>query len=172
MVQWLVPVENAYEKLRADAARLSEAEFAKRVGVPALLLERTGDWYDFDTQVVANVSDVEEDDEKEEAGPRLHLIVKSDRNPYADRISVGRAKTNDIVIRDSSVSKLHAHFLKIADGAVGIRDANSKNGVTVNGRRVGSSAPEPLKSGDLVQIGHVETHFFDPAALWARLRQP
>src|SRR3954469_22725095 len=37
-------------------------------------------------------------------------IRKAAGNPYPDRISIGRARNCDIVVRHESVSKLHAHF--------------------------------------------------------------
>ncbi len=43
---------------------------------------------------------------------RVFSMVKAARNPWVERISVGRARNNDIVLPHKSVSKLHAHFTK------------------------------------------------------------
>src|SRR5262245_48740931 len=40
----------------------------------------------------------------------VYVVAKAPGNPYLDRISVGRARNCDIVVRDGSVSKLHAHM--------------------------------------------------------------
>ncbi len=42
--------------------------------------------------------------------PKVWRLKKSDRNTWRARISVGRAKNNDVVIRERAISKLHAHF--------------------------------------------------------------
>src|SRR4051794_10640808 len=57
---------------------------------------------------------------------RLLRIVKTARNPWADRISIGRAANNDLVIRHASVSKLHAH-LRVDGARVYVADAGSRN---------------------------------------------
>jgi hypothetical protein len=39
-------------------------------------------------------------------------LIKAPNNPYSDRISLGRARNCDVVLRNPSVSKLHAHIRK------------------------------------------------------------
>lgn len=41
---------------------------------------------------------------------RVEPIIKSARNPFNDRIFVGRAKNTDLVLENESVSKVHAYF--------------------------------------------------------------
>src|SRR5262245_53607445 len=50
-------------------------------------------------------------------------VVKSARNPYSDRISIGRSRSNDLVLLSPQVSKLHAHLLPGPDGSWDLRDA-------------------------------------------------
>lgn len=50
----------------------------------------------------------------------------------------------------ASVSRVHAE-IAIQDGGVLIRDAGSRNGTFVNGRRI--TDPQPAKKGDLVMLG-------------------
>jgi len=68
----------------------------------------------------------------------------------ADKITIGRGTTNDIVLNDMTISKHHV-LLSLQAGAVIVRDLASTNGTFVNGKRV--SAPAPLKPGDELQVG-------------------
>jgi pSer/pThr/pTyr-binding forkhead associated (FHA) protein len=97
-------------------------------------------------------------------------VQKSERNPYADRISIGRAQSCDIVLRHPSVSKLHGHFLQIEGGHWGIRDASSRNGIRVNGERVASNAPTKISADDRIRIGALDVRFVYPAGLYKILR--
>jgi len=62
---------------------------------------------------------------------------------------LGRDESNDFVIPDGSISRLHA-TLTLAGDAWRIQDAQSSNGVLVNGQRVDSAT---LKDGDEIQLG-------------------
>ena len=71
-------------------------------------------------------------------------------------ISVGRGQTNDIVIMDSKMSRLHARFEFTAGGDVAVIDAGSTNGVRVNGVKVERME---IKPGDIVQIGESQIQY-------------
>ncbi|MEN8260995.1 MAG: FHA domain-containing protein [Pseudomonadota bacterium] len=62
--------------------------------------------------------------------------------------SVGRAVDNDVVIDNPGVSAYHAKIFD-DDGRYMIEDSASKNGVFVNGKRVGH---QPLNYGDTITI--------------------
>jgi len=69
---------------------------------------------------------------------------------FTDRITVGRAETNDVVLSDRDdllVSRRHAEILKEREGYV-LRD-RSKNGTWVAGRRIDSC---PLVHGMKFEI--------------------
>ncbi|MBI3179389.1 MAG: FHA domain-containing protein [Deltaproteobacteria bacterium] len=100
------------------------------------------------------------------ASSDVFAVVKGVDNPWPERISVGRARNNDIVLADSSVSKLHAHFRLAEDGGYGVADAGSRNGTLVNSRRLGVSEAALLKSGDTVVFGRVSVTFLDAGALF------
>jgi predicted component of type VI protein secretion system len=69
----------------------------------------------------------------------------------SDRITVGRAAGNDIVLSDDGqVSRVHAILERIA-GSWSVRDVSSRNGTFVNGTRVSSEAR--LGPGDEIRIG-------------------
>lgn len=64
-------------------------------------------------------------------------------------LTVGRHSENDIVLRDSSVSRHHSCFTKEGENLV-VTDEGSKNGTIVNGLRVESVR---LEDGDVIRIG-------------------
>jgi pSer/pThr/pTyr-binding forkhead associated (FHA) protein len=63
---------------------------------------------------------------------------------------VGRSDNSDFQLMDPSVSRNHAEFILNPHGVLTVRDANSQNGIAVNGHRVAS---QELKEGDIVHIG-------------------
>ena len=67
-----------------------------------------------------------------------------------DRITIGRAPDNDVVLDSPVVSRHHAVVRREKDGTFRLRDLNTPNGTFVNGRRVKSAV---LKPGDQVRIG-------------------
>jgi pSer/pThr/pTyr-binding forkhead associated (FHA) protein len=82
-----------------------------------------------------------------------------------DRISVGRAHNNDIVLRHSSVSKFHA-WLECDEGRVFyVGDAKSKNGTKVNGEAVAGELHR-LAAGDEIRFGQVVTTICPPDLFW------
>ncbi|MCU1385909.1 MAG: putative rane protein [Acidobacteria bacterium] len=70
--------------------------------------------------------------------------------------TIGRAKHNDIHLRDDSVSNAHATLLRKGE-AWYIVDLRSANGTFVNGSR--ASGERELASGTAVRIGAVELEF-------------
>jgi adenylate cyclase len=92
--------------------------------------------------------------------PKLQIIEGNDAGREAEIAKspflLGRGKNADLVIRDPSVSRLHALVLLEKDGAV-IVDQKSNNGVRLNGERIERS---PLKDGDVVGLGNTRIKFF------------
>jgi hypothetical protein len=97
-------------------------------------------------------------------------IAKAKGNPYPDRISVGRARNCDVVLRDPSVSKLHAHFHVRSASEFELVDLGSQNGTRVNARKLLAHAPEPVTVGDLLYFGRVSARIVDADSLFTMLR--
>ena len=74
--------------------------------------------------------------------------------PAAPRASatVGRAKTNNVVVEDALASRVHA-TLSLIPAGLEIRDNNSSNGTFVNGSLITSAM---LCDGDVVTIGNTD----------------
>jgi hypothetical protein len=100
----------------------------------------------------------------------LRKREKAGKKPFTERISVGRARNNDLVLRHGSVSKFHAWFRCDEEGTFYVGDAGSRNGTLVNGEPLVGSAPVSLFSGDVLQFGSVEAVFCPAELLWEAIR--
>ncbi|WP_129346887.1 FHA domain-containing protein [Sorangium cellulosum] len=145
----------------AELRRWSAEEFTARhqglfllVGQPSSASERV----DFETcdahNYLAKLTRASRSDHDE---LRVLRIEKSSRNPYTDRISLGRARNCDVVIRHPSVSKLHAHIRVEAGERYTIADVGSHNGTRVDDRPLVPHKPEPFMTGSVISFGTVVT---------------
>ena len=92
---------------------------------------------------------------------RAHLEVWGGGPPQlaaleADRTSVGRAASNDVVLPDPTVSLLHGVVERYPTGFC-IKDLGSSNGTFVNGERV--LGERRLRSGDEIRLGETRVVF-------------
>lgn len=78
-------------------------------------------------------------------------------------MKIGRDSTNHIVIKDESISRLHA-IVKIQGNAVSIRDQESLNGIEIDGELVQET---PLKRGDVIKLGTVVLRFIDRGEVYS-----
>lgn len=85
---------------------------------------------------------------------------------YMERISVGRARNQDVVLRHPSVSKFHAWFQRSDRGQWSVADAGSKNGTRINQDESSKRELTPVSPGDIVRFGSVETIVCAPDVLW------
>ena len=90
----------------------------------------------------------------------LYLLI---RDPVAgpsamplspgERITLGRAPTNTVVLQDDRASRSHAEICHHKDVWL-IRDLDSRNGTFLDGERLVKDCP--LRAGEIIQIGRVE----------------
>ncbi|MBF0285411.1 MAG: FHA domain-containing protein [Magnetococcales bacterium] len=88
--------------------------------------------------------------------------------PDPASFTLGRHETNDWVLADPSISGVHAR-LRLSGGVWLLRDLQSTNGTSVNGRRLGGD-PVELKEGDALKFGRFQFLFLGPSTLHAKLR--
>jgi pSer/pThr/pTyr-binding forkhead associated (FHA) protein len=75
------------------------------------------------------------------------------------RLTIGRDKTNNLVINDEGVSVFHAE-LQQEDGKLYLRDTGSVNGTFLNNAPV--SKRTEIKVGDIIRLHLVELQIIDP----------
>jgi hypothetical protein len=109
---------------------------------------------------------VESGDETFAAEWRVAPVKKHPKNPFPDRISVGRARNCDIVLRLPFMSKLHAHFRVADDGSMSLVDLRSANGTLVNNAELAAGTAAPVKDGDAISFGSLELELVSPSRLY------
>jgi hypothetical protein len=147
----------------AEARGLSSEEFARRhPSLFLVLLVVESDGHGFKTELAID---------SEEGGASMSVVAlkKAPGSPYPDRISIGRARNCDAVIRHASVSKLHAHLRAQDDGTPTLTDLGSRVGTFVERKRLVENEPTAVRSGAQVRFGNVTGNLFDAAGLWAAL---
>ena len=78
-----------------------------------------------------------------------NLTLKQYIFPGETTVTIGRHPENDIVLRDDTVSRHHACFIREGKGFI-VKDKGSKNGTIVNAIKVESVR---LEDGDVIRIG-------------------
>ena len=95
-----------------------------------------------------------------------HAIKKTGRSSVKIAVTVGRTLTNDLVINDDSISKIHGYFIVTSAGTVSVIDAGSSNGTFVGDQAVpsqGKGNPIELNSRTRVRLGRIAFTFLDCA---------
>lgn len=97
-------------------------------------------------------------------GQRLSQLKKSDkyflmwegkRLPLVGKITIGRDRTNHIVLNDVLVSREHAIIQKIRN-VYYLKDLESTNGTFVNGQQIPADKYVALDRADKILIGKSE----------------
>jgi len=98
----------------------------------------------------------------------VYPLAKKAGASFQDRITIGRTSNNDVVLNDTSVSRLHAYIRR--DGQTWIvADAGSKNGSWLRGAQLDARREVVLPSRALLKLGEVELTFYTAADLFAAL---
>ncbi len=91
----------------------------------------------------------------------VYPVSKRPGGAFPDRIGVGRARTVDISLRLSGVSKYHAYFrLDEQSGGWGLWDARSRNGTTVGRQKLEAGEGTELANGVSILFGEGLFLFF------------
>jgi hypothetical protein len=82
-------------------------------------------------------------------------------------ISVGRAHNKDVVLRHSTISKLHAWFEVETPDHVSVTDAGSTNLSRINGQALAARVRAAVGPGDVVRFGAIDTVVCSAETLWS-----
>ena len=109
---------------------------------------------------------------------QVSAVRKRKGNPFPERISVGRARNCDVVLRYSFVSKLHAHFLLAdpeapldANNALTLVDQKSHNGSAVNGEPLEPGRAVPVSNGDELVLGSLRLRLMNATRFVAFIKR-
>lgn len=108
---------------------------------------------------------------------RVHKMVPADpatirSHPTSDAteikmsVTLGRTPENDVVIAETAVSKTHARFSCDFRGEWKVMDLGSRNGTTVNGRRLAADQSAPINFGDPIILGGLAVMLIGAGALY------
>ena len=151
------------EAFRDDARLLPAADFEVRHGSGFLLLSSLPTRSARDT-FSTHLAFLDEPDAQTGALATLVYPLQSAHHI----LSIGRARDNDVVIPDRSISRRHAFLKRVEGSRFLVLDAGSSNGTSVNGANVltrGSGPPTPLGPGDTLRLGQLDFTFAHAAGL-------
>lgn len=98
----------------------------------------------------------------------VYPLSKKPGASFPDRITIGRTANNDIVIPDSSVSRLHGYVRRDGDRWL-FADAGSKNGSWLAGVELVARREQALPSKSVLRLGDVDVTFYVADDLYAAL---
>jgi DNA-binding NtrC family response regulator len=78
--------------------------------------------------------------------------AKGTTKALGERLRIGKAPDNDLVLNDDTVSRAHCELTRI-DAGVRVRDLGSTNGTKVGGARISEAIVQP---GAVLKVGEVE----------------
>ena len=93
-------------------------------------------------------------------------VKKREGNPYADRVSIGRATNCDVVLRVPFISKMQAHILCGPGGAYSLRANSSASPTLLNHCKIDPNSTRRLTVGDIISFGSMTFEFVDAALLY------
>ena len=156
--------------------QLGREEFLASAAPAALVRYRL----EGDEPTVSGVHTLSIDNEIEETMPHgresppgsghleVYPLTKKPGASFPDRITIGRTSNNDIVITDTSVSRLHA-YVRRDRGTWIVADAGSKNGSFLEGEQLVPRKERPLPSKTGLRLGDVDLVFYVAADLFGVL---
>ncbi|HJL17915.1 MAG TPA: FHA domain-containing protein [Sandaracinaceae bacterium LLY-WYZ-13_1] len=81
----------------------------------------------------------------------IALPLRKRGRTFADTVLIGRSRSNDVVVEDGTVSKLHARA-RLDEGSFWLADAGSRNGTFLDGERLDGEEIEVFPA-DTVRFG-------------------
>lgn len=105
----------------------------------------------------------------EDYGNIVVPLIRTHRHSLDSKITVGRARMNDVVIRSKWISKVHAAF-EISPDGLRIVDMGSRNGTKLNNRPISKkNNPIRVSPGDVITFWRYSFEYLDTDALVTKL---
>ena len=98
----------------------------------------------------------------------VYPLAKKPGASFPDRITIGRTSNNDVVIADTSISRLHAYIRRDGRNWV-VADAGSKNGSWLKGGVLEPRKERALPSRAVLRFGDVDLTFYSADDLFNAL---
>ena len=99
-------------------------------------------------------------------------LAKTVQNAFADEVTLGRTRNNDVSVEDNSVSRFHAYFAPDKKGTRwSLVDANSTAGTFLAGKRLKAKLPVMLEDQMKMKIGQVDLQFLLPDSFLGYLQK-
>ena len=86
--------------------------------------------------------------------------------------TLGRGAECDASINDGTLSQLHLVFMRAPNGVWTVRDAGSKNGSWLDGRKLEAGRPQELREGNRVIAAQVAFTYYSPTGMLGRIKRP
>lgn len=86
-------------------------------------------------------------------------IIEGSVGKDNNKITIGRSKKADLMVKNPTVSRLHCQVL-FASGTFYLEDLGSSNGTYYNMEKLNPNQPVPLEDGDVFFAGNLEVKFY------------
>ena len=157
---------NSKEEYIAEAKRITKEEFLQLHNHPFLVQYATDSSNSaeskkliFSTITVTRLEDIMKLQDNKREIKNIFPVLKSSRNPFASKITIGRTSTQDIVIEDTGISKFHAYF-EIKEGQYSICDRGSTNGSSLNWTAMEASVPILIRDRDTIAFAGISFNYY------------
>jgi len=162
------------EELAGELAEFGREGFMQRYQHPFLVIV-----YAPPKESLAEESKTEQTDARDldlddmsSIAKRVIPLVKTSRNKFKSKITVGRDMSCDVIIRSSKISRQHAAFAPKRKGRYELVDLGSANGTVLNGMRLGKNRSLMLKSGDMIAMWRFLFQYVELEAFLIMLGSP
>ena len=153
-------------ELARELEKIGEKAFRQKYSHPFLVeVYRPQD--DFEDDDDAQTGEVPVVDFSQEVSKWMIMkaiaVAKPNRDVSEFRVTVGRSKSNNIVLRGSKISKCHAAFYRDNEHWQ-LMDLGSVNGTAVNGNRLQNNQKARIKSKDVISFWRYTFEFHEASS--------
>lgn len=147
--------------------RETESSFLQRIACPVLVEAGAGERSDERAlQTAIRLRSDKRQDAVDASRRAVLLVQRKLHGVFAEHISVGRTPNLDVCIPRVGISKFHACFSVAALHEYHLTDKHSKNGTSVDDRRLVPGVPVPLLESSEIRFGSSVFRFMLPSGFY------